>query len=252
MSERPLDLQKSYLMKHTTQLVRANVDAVESAKNLETLDDFEVETLGLNDIGVLRLTTHRPIFFDPYEKNRVTGAFILIDSLTNNTVAAGMIIAPVSSSSVSNEGARCGADGSHVSPSERAEILRQRGTLVEVRSASTDADACRALAYRIERVLYDRGHPARVLGADENSQGIERAGLELVGIGAIVVATGNAASELASTLSAARGDETVLRISIAGDLVKIAGREITASTADIEAVAERVVDELEARGRFRS
>src|SRR5690606_25673960 len=96
MSERPLDLGKSYLLKHTTQVMRVQVDSIECTKDLKTLEDGPADAIGLNDIGVLRLTSHRPIYFDPYERNRATGAFILIDSLTNNTVAAGMIIGPVS------------------------------------------------------------------------------------------------------------------------------------------------------------
>src|SRR5262249_2426992 len=91
MTERPLDVEKSYFLKHTTQMVRADVTSVVGLTDLEPLDERPAEGLSLNDIGRVRVHTHRPLFFDPYAKNRRTGAFILVDSITNNTVAAGMI-----------------------------------------------------------------------------------------------------------------------------------------------------------------
>ncbi|HEY3497100.1 MAG TPA: sulfate adenylyltransferase subunit CysN, partial [Polyangiaceae bacterium] len=93
MSESPLDRQKSYLLKHTSQRVRAEIEQVAYTTDLESLEQTPATRLVLNDIGRVTVTCHRPIFYDPYRQNRATGAFILIDSLTNNTVAAGMILA---------------------------------------------------------------------------------------------------------------------------------------------------------------
>src|SRR5439155_1734317 len=92
MHERPLDRAKSYLLKHTTQTVRAEIEKVAFAVDLESLAELPAPGLGLNDIGRVSIRTHRPVFIDAYRDNRVTGAFILIDSLTNDTVAAGMIL----------------------------------------------------------------------------------------------------------------------------------------------------------------
>ena len=94
MSEKPLEPNRSYFIKHTTQLLRVNVEDVKWKADPETLDAVETETLVLNEIGRLKLTTHRPIFYDPYTENRSTGAFILIDAINNTTVAAGMIVDP--------------------------------------------------------------------------------------------------------------------------------------------------------------
>jgi sulfate adenylyltransferase large subunit len=93
MHEKTLDSGRTYLLKHTTQTVRAEVDRVHWRKDMDTLEEVPDKTLGLNEIGRATLTAHRPLFLDPYETNRETGSFILIDAITNNTLAAGMVVA---------------------------------------------------------------------------------------------------------------------------------------------------------------
>jgi sulfate adenylyltransferase large subunit len=88
----PLDPAGHYLIKHTAQMVPARVEAVEYRVDVNTLHAESVRTLSMNEIGVARIATARPIFFDPYRENRGTGAFILIDRQTNATAAAGMIV----------------------------------------------------------------------------------------------------------------------------------------------------------------
>jgi bifunctional enzyme CysN/CysC len=80
-----------YLLKHTTRTVRARVDAVESRLDVTTLERGAAEALELNDIGTLRLRLGEPVMADPYASIRSTGAFVLIDEATNETVGAGMI-----------------------------------------------------------------------------------------------------------------------------------------------------------------
>ena len=89
----PLDLAGHYLIKHTSQLVPARVEEVEYRVDVNTLHSEPVSSLAMNEVGVVRLTTARPVFFDPYRENRGSGAFILIDRQTNATAAAGMIVA---------------------------------------------------------------------------------------------------------------------------------------------------------------
>jgi bifunctional enzyme CysN/CysC len=91
MSNQPLELGRGYLLKHTTQAVRATVAALRYRININTLEKEQTGGLGLNDIGAVVIETQRPIFCDPYRRNRTTGSFILIDPMTNATVAAGMI-----------------------------------------------------------------------------------------------------------------------------------------------------------------
>ncbi len=92
LHEAPLDPGKSYFIKHTSQTSRVHVDRIASKKDMDTLADTPAETLGLNEIGRVTLTAHRALFVDGYRTNRETGSFVLIDSITNATVAAGMVI----------------------------------------------------------------------------------------------------------------------------------------------------------------
>ena len=95
MHPRPLQAGKKYLLKHTTQTVQAVVTALESKTNFNTLDqEPNPVALAMNDIGSIRLKTAKPLVFDGYATNRLTGSFILVEPGTNATVAAGMLSAP--------------------------------------------------------------------------------------------------------------------------------------------------------------
>jgi bifunctional enzyme CysN/CysC len=93
MSERPLEPRAKIGIKHTTRTVRGLVEELVSVVDIHTLDDVESPAkLELNDIGLVRLRLSEPLCVDPYAENRETGAFILIDEATNDTVGAGMIV----------------------------------------------------------------------------------------------------------------------------------------------------------------
>lgn len=95
MHPRPLLRGKKYLLKHTTQTVQAVVTTIEHRINVSTLEmEPETPELAMNDIGEVRLRTSKPIVFDGYATNRLTGSFILIEQGTNATVAAGMLFPP--------------------------------------------------------------------------------------------------------------------------------------------------------------
>ena len=91
-ADKPLRPGSRYLLKHLTQTVDAVVDAIVDQVDVHTLERGPAPAeLGLNDIGRVRLRVRRPLVTDPYSRNRVTGAFILIDEATNDTVAGGMV-----------------------------------------------------------------------------------------------------------------------------------------------------------------
>ena len=92
MHDEPLQPGLIYLVKTATAVTPGRVTAVQYAVDVNTLEQKQVPTLGLNEIGVVRLELDRPITFDSYQQNRTTGSFILIDRFTNATVAAGMVI----------------------------------------------------------------------------------------------------------------------------------------------------------------
>jgi len=91
LSEEPLKVGGAYLVQHTTRLVNGFVAELNYKIDVDTMHREAADTLTLNEIGRIQLTTTQPLYYDRYELNRATGSFILIDPATNNTVAAGMI-----------------------------------------------------------------------------------------------------------------------------------------------------------------
>jgi bifunctional enzyme CysN/CysC/sulfate adenylyltransferase subunit 1 len=95
MAPRPLTAGRQFLLKHTTQTVKAVVTAIEDRINISTFDkETEVSELAMNDLGEVRIKTAKPLIYDGYATNRLTGSFILIEPGTNATVAAGMLLPP--------------------------------------------------------------------------------------------------------------------------------------------------------------
>jgi bifunctional enzyme CysN/CysC len=97
MSERPLEPRARLAVKQTTRSVRAIAEELVSRVDVHTIEDVPApERLELNEIGVVRLRLPEPLCVDPYAENRTTGAFVLIDEATNETVGAGMVLAATS------------------------------------------------------------------------------------------------------------------------------------------------------------
>jgi sulfate adenylyltransferase subunit 1 (EFTu-like GTPase family) len=120
MDQRPLDPARVYLLKHTTRTVTAEVD----------------RGLVLNQIGTAIVTTARPLIFDRYADNRGTGSFILIDSATNFTAGAGMILGPVHQ---------------RVAAAARPSAAERLARLA--REAASDAEATEAVRHALEEIL---------------------------------------------------------------------------------------------------
>ena len=97
MDEEPMDRGKQFFLKHNTNTTRATIDAVEYRVDVNTMQQLEGRDFRLNEIGSVRITTAKTLFFDAYQENKATGAFILIDPITNNTSAVGMIVRPLES-----------------------------------------------------------------------------------------------------------------------------------------------------------
>jgi sulfate adenylyltransferase subunit 1 len=94
LSEEPLDLRRKYWLKHTTRQVAARVTKLDSLLDINTQERRPAESLGLNGIARVTLNVQQPLAADSYDHIRATGAFILIDEVTHQTVAAGMIRLP--------------------------------------------------------------------------------------------------------------------------------------------------------------
>ncbi len=91
-NERPLHSGARYLIRNNTHESACLIKAINYRMNIETLEkETSVDSLKMNDIANISIKTSRPIFYDPYMKNRITGSVIIIDEVTNETMAAGMI-----------------------------------------------------------------------------------------------------------------------------------------------------------------
>ncbi len=91
LSEEPLDLRRKYWLKHTTRQVAAKVTAIDSLLDINTQQRHEAKELKLNGIARIQITVPQPLAVDAYENVRATGSFILIDEISHQTIAAGMI-----------------------------------------------------------------------------------------------------------------------------------------------------------------
>ena len=91
LAETPLDRSRTYLIRHTTRDTKAKLTAIDHRLDVNTLERLPAEKLAMNDIAEVRFKLAQALFVDPYEENRATGAFIVIDESNNNTVGAGMI-----------------------------------------------------------------------------------------------------------------------------------------------------------------
>jgi len=92
-SEKPLVVGGKYAVKHTTNDLRCLIKEVKYKVNINTLEkDYHEKSIGMNDIACITIKTTKPIFYDSYRQNRITGSLIIIDETTNVTVGAGMIV----------------------------------------------------------------------------------------------------------------------------------------------------------------
>ena len=92
-NEKPLIERGKYIIKHTTNEVRAIIKEIKYKVNINSIENiYDDKKVSLNDIACISVKTTKPLFFDSYKKNRVTGSVIIIDEGTNETVGAGMIL----------------------------------------------------------------------------------------------------------------------------------------------------------------
>lgn len=164
LNEQALDRGRSYLIKHTTQLARIDVEDVEFLVDLETLEEKPANRIEMNDIGQITIQAHNKMFLDPYQKNIATGAFIIIDPISNNTVAAGMV---VGSASEQSRGLKAGAKlpTSQITSAQRTQALGQKGSTVLI--TGLPAAGKSEIAYELEKQLFTRKKHALVMDPDD-------------------------------------------------------------------------------------
>lgn len=173
MSEEPMDPSRHYIVQHTTREVKAFVDEVLYRVDVNTLHREDVDTLDLNDIGRVRLTTAQPLFFDSYRVNQETGAFILVDPFSHNTVAAGMIRGsahPVDDRQDQQQGRERSIssdvvwEGLNISRAEREAANGHKAAVLWLTGLSGSGKT--TVARALEKRLFDSGHRTMLLDGD--------------------------------------------------------------------------------------
>lgn len=182
MSEEPLDITKLYQLQHTTRLVRASVSRVNYKIDVDTMQRDDTETLELNEIGRIELTTTQPLFYDRYALNRETGSFVLIDPATNNTVAAGMIrgrtqevddLRDVTEEEQEIRRARSKNvvwEAGALNLTEREELNKHQGAVLWFTGLSGSGKS--TIAKALERKLFERGVHTMFLDGDNLRHGL--------------------------------------------------------------------------------
>lgn len=180
MHEHAARTGQSYLVKHTTctvpgvlSAIRYKVD-VNAMRRATSGEHCAADSLELNEIGRCQLTLHRSIAFDSYERNRTTGAFILIDRLSHATVGAGMIVdrRVVRERSAAPVSRHIEKSLSLVAAAERRALLAQSGATVWLTGLSGSGKS--TLARQLERKLMDLGHACTILDGDNVRHGLSR------------------------------------------------------------------------------
>lgn len=177
MATEPLVPGRSFLIKHTTRSATAQVASIRYRIDVNTLHREPAPTLGLNEIARCELRVNQPLTFDPYGRNRATGAFILIDRLTNGTVGAGMILdrgtddagghwetAPASTALSRLD--------SRVTAEERALRFGQRPVTILLTGLAGAGK--KTIARALERTLFDEGRACAVIDGQSMRVGLSR------------------------------------------------------------------------------
>ena len=181
MAEEPMVPGKTYMMKHSAQLITGSIESLRYRIDMNTLKSSPSPQLNLNEIGRCRLSLNEPICFDPYKSNRSTGAVILIDRITNATVAAAMILDRSASGKklaaweeeiAVEEDAKQAGDLSGVTPEELEARYGQKPVTVLLTGLTSSGKT--TVAKAIERKLFDSGRAVTVLDGQQVRRGLSK------------------------------------------------------------------------------
>lgn len=177
MSKQPLDRGRQFWVKQTTHRTSGEVVEVDYSINVNTLHRQPATTLKLNEIGRCRLSFHEPIVFDSYRRNQNTGAFILVDRISHETVAAGMFLDPESD----QDGAEYwnSAPDSRLHPTQSLVNEETRGKAYGHKPftlliTGLSAAGKSSLATEVERKLFEKGHKCLIVDGQNMRLGLSR------------------------------------------------------------------------------
>jgi len=172
-----MDASLQFYIKHNTHSTKARIDEIKYRVDVNTLEKSEVDNFELNEIGRVVLTSTKPLLFDPYKKNRQTGSFILIDTITHNTVAVGMILDKMSSDKLSSritdkQKEHIVKSGSLISTKEREKRYDQKAQTIWI--TGLHGSGKNELAYSLEKELFEMGKIVVVLDGKRIRSGLNR------------------------------------------------------------------------------
>jgi len=179
MSESPLDVHHPYVFKHTSNVARGVVSQLHYRVDPNNLHRGTADTLQLNEIARVSLGLFKPLIHDEHRRNRSTGSFIMIDTMTNETVGAGMIIERKHMHVRSElDGAEkpisqnIRRESSLVEDSDRARILRQKPATIWLTGLSGAGKS--TIARQLEKELIETGNACYMLDGDNVRHGLNR------------------------------------------------------------------------------
>ena len=180
MAEEPMIPGKTYVVKHSTQLITGSVESLRYRIDVNTLHSSPSPQLKLNEIGRCRLSLNETICFDSYKSNRSTGAFILIDRITNGTVAAGMILdrhrgkqlAAWEEEIAVEEAEKQAGVVNGVTSEEREARYGQQSVTVLLTGLTGSGKT--TIARTVERKLFDDGRAVMVLDGEQVRRGLSK------------------------------------------------------------------------------
>ena len=166
MAEDTMKAGRPYFIKHTTGMLTGRISDLRYKINVNTLRRESANELNLNEIGRIRITMNRPFSFDAYQRNRATGAFVLIDRVTNGTVGAGMILSQKSLQTQINRDTiklqqKESQQSSKITSKQRADQLGQNPFLIWLTGPAKSGKS--SIAYELEKRLFNMGFKVYVL-----------------------------------------------------------------------------------------
>lgn len=177
MDEKPMDLYTQFYIKHNTHSTKARIDQIKYKVDVNTLEKSEIDHFELNEIGRVVVTTTKPLLFDPYKKNRQTGSFILIDPVTHNTVAVGMIMDKLSSKNLPSritdkQREHIVKAGSLLTKQQKEKRYDQKAQTIWI--TGLHGSGKNELAYSLEKELFEMGKTVVVLDGKSIRSGLSR------------------------------------------------------------------------------
>ncbi len=177
MDENEMNLSTQFYIKQANNTTKARIDEVKYKVDVNSLEKSNIDVFKLNEIGRVVLTTTKPLFFDPYKKNKQTGSFILIDPVTHNTCAVGMIIDRLGSENLPSritdvDKEKIALGKSLIKKDEYQNKYNQKGETIWI--TGLHGSGKNELAFSLEKKLFENGAIAVLIDGSSVRSGLNR------------------------------------------------------------------------------